>query len=176
MRPSKYNAELLGPIVRASHSVAAVLRVLGLRPTGGNHRMISARIRVAGLDTAHFRGQGWSRGETKTSNATVARTAKRNSMTDAQVFVACSSYLEGPGVVRRFLAKGWRYECAWCGIATWRDQPLVLHLDHINGINNDHRLENLRLLCPNCHSQTPTYGNRARDRGACYTFGRASVA
>jgi 5-methylcytosine-specific restriction endonuclease McrA len=39
----------------------------------------------------------------------------------------------------------------------------VLHLDHINGINNDNRRENLRFLCPNCHSQTPTYGNRARD-------------
>ena len=49
-------------------------------------------------------------------------------------------------------------ECVWCGIAdTWNDKPIVLHLDHINGISNDHRLENLRLLCPNCHSQTDTW-------------------
>jgi 5-methylcytosine-specific restriction endonuclease McrA len=40
--------------------------------------------------------------------------------------------------------------------------PLVLHIDHINGINNDNRLSNLRLLCPNCHSQTATYCNRRR--------------
>src|SRR5512132_320841 len=77
MRPSKYNAELLGPIVRASHSLAGVLRALGLRATGGNYRMISARIRVAGLDTTHFRGQGWARGQTKASNPAVARVAKR---------------------------------------------------------------------------------------------------
>jgi hypothetical protein len=48
-------------------------------------------------------------------------------------------------------------ECYRCGISEWLGKPLPLDLDHINGINNDNRLENLRLLCPNCHSQTPTY-------------------
>lgn len=50
--------------------------------------------------------------------------------------------------------------CAICGIAEWLNQPLSLELDHINGMKGDHRLENLRLLCPNCHSQTPTWGGR----------------
>ncbi len=44
----------------------------------------------------------------------------------------------------------------------WRGKRLVLHVDHVNGINNDNRLPNLRFLCPNCHSQTPTFGNRRR--------------
>jgi hypothetical protein len=49
-------------------------------------------------------------------------------------------------------------ECAICKLSTlWMDKPLTLQLDHINGISNDHSLENLRLLCPNCHSQTSTY-------------------
>ena len=49
------------------------------------------------------------------------------------------------------------YECE-CGIkGVWMDKEIVLHLDHINGINNDSRIENLRFLCPNCHSQTDTY-------------------
>jgi len=56
-----------------------------------------------------------------------------------------------------------KYECVWCGIAdAWYDKPIVLHLDHINGISNDHRLENLRLLCPNCHSQTDTWCGRTK--------------
>jgi hypothetical protein len=51
-------------------------------------------------------------------------------------------------------------ECQACGLTDWRDKRLNMHLDHINGIKNDNSLENLRMLCPNCHSQTPTYGGR----------------
>lgn len=50
--------------------------------------------------------------------------------------------------------------CSECGLAEWRGMPLKAHIDHINGIKNDNRLENLRMLCPNCHSQTNTYGGR----------------
>jgi hypothetical protein len=94
---------------------------------------------------------------------------------DEKVFAANGPPLHGPSLVKRLLAKGWDYCCAICGINEWCGQRLVLHLDHINGINNDNRLENLRLLCPNCHSQTPTYCNRARERRACYTWRHASV-
>lgn len=52
------------------------------------------------------------------------------------------------------------YKCAICGITEWQGKTLSLELDHINGENNDNRLENLRFLCPNCHSQTTTYGSR----------------
>lgn len=52
------------------------------------------------------------------------------------------------------------YKCAICGISEWLGNPLSLQLDHINGISNDHRLENLRLVCPNCHSQTETFAGR----------------
>jgi 5-methylcytosine-specific restriction endonuclease McrA len=62
-------------------------------------------------------------------------------------------------VKKRLLRAGLlRNECFECGLTHWRGRKLSLHIDHINGVNNDHRLENLRLLCPNCHSQTETYG------------------
>jgi len=48
--------------------------------------------------------------------------------------------------------------CVKCGIETWQDQPLSMQLHHINGDTHDNRIENLELLCPNCHSQTDTYG------------------
>ena len=51
--------------------------------------------------------------------------------------------------------------CVSCGITDeWNGKPIVLQLDHINGVNDDHALENLRLLCPNCHSQTDTWCGR----------------
>lgn len=49
------------------------------------------------------------------------------------------------------------HQCESCGNSEWMDQPISLEVDHINGISNDHRLENLRILCPNCHAQTETY-------------------
>lgn len=60
------------------------------------------------------------------------------------------------------------YLCAECGLdpSCWNGRPLVLHLDHANGVKDDHRLNNLRWLCPNCHSQTETYGGRNIGRRA----------
>ena len=222
MRSSKYTREVLAPIVASSRSISEVTRRLGLIPNGGNHRMISSRIRRAELDTTHFtyrrgklrvatipretllslvpdctsvamvlakldlptegrphrdltkrlrdlaidtkhfRGMGWSRGESARTHPSIARTTTRNSFSDDEVFVANSPIIEGRSIRRRLLAMGWPYRCAWCDLVEWRGQPLVLHLDHINGIHNDNRLVNLRWLCPNCHSQTDTYCNRRR--------------
>ncbi len=54
--------------------------------------------------------------------------------------------------------------CDSCGNAEWQGKPIPLELDHINGINSDHKLENLRLLCPNCHAQTDTYRGKNMGR------------
>lgn len=221
-RSSKYDAARLAPIVASSRSLAEVLRRLGLPPTGGNYRYISARIRTSGLDvshlgahrsrarlealsataladlvatstsiaqmlgklalpqegrphreltrrigelgidTSHFRGQGWARGESKDTHPSLARASRRKTITDEELFHESSSSCKGARILRRLLELGWEYRCAWCGISEWRGQRIVLHLDHINGINNDNRFVNLRILCPNCHSQTPTYSNRRR--------------
>lgn len=64
-------------------------------------------------------------------------------------------------VKRRLLETGeLKNECSICGITDWLGQPLSLQIDHRDGNGKDHRPENVRLLCPNCHSQTPTFGGR----------------
>lgn len=64
-------------------------------------------------------------------------------------------------IKRRLLELGLLDErCSRCGIRDWRGRQLTIHIDHINGVNDDWRLDNLRMLCPNCHSLTPTFSGR----------------
>ncbi|MGH7716883.1 MAG: HNH endonuclease signature motif containing protein [Vulcanimicrobiaceae bacterium] len=66
---------------------------------------------------------------------------------------------------RRLLEGGiLKNECSECGLSEWRSKPLSIQIDHVNGIREDNRIENLRMLCPNCHSQTDTFASRNRNR------------
>lgn len=78
------------------------------------------------------------------------------------VLVENSTYTTSSRLKARLLKAGrLKEECSSCGNGPeWNGKPLSLQLDHINGINNDNRIENLRILCPNCHSQTDTYSGK----------------
>jgi hypothetical protein len=162
MRRNAYTREFLEPIVNRSFSIAQVLKELGLKPTGGNYRHITSRIRLCGVSTDHFRGMGWCPGETASTHATVAQIASAKRVPDAKVFVENSPVYHGPRLIRRLRRLGWEYKCGECGLTQWRGKTITLHLHHVNGIHNDNRFENLQLLCPNCHVQTSTYSGRNR--------------
>ena len=82
-----------------------------------------------------------------------------------QIFVENSTYARH-SIKARIRAKNLiEYKCACCGIGPlWRGKEMPLILDHVNGINNDNRLENLRFVCSNCDSQLPTYKSKNRKK------------
>ena len=84
---------------------------------------------------------------------------------NSEMFIKESKYSNLP--IRRRILDGnlIDYKCQRCGIDSWNGESITLELDHINGQNNDHRIENLRFLCPNCHSQTETYKGKNKNSG-----------
>lgn len=159
-RAVKYTKEMLEEAVRASSSMAAVLRCLGLRPAGGTHTYISRRIRSLGLDTSHFTGKPGP-GEYTPHN-------RHNWQTLLTERPEGSRRVPAHQLRRALFEYGISHICALCGIdSVWNGMPLTLHVDHIDGNPNDSRPGNVRFLCPNCHSQTPTYaGRNLRQRDA----------
>ncbi len=137
-------------------SIAGVLRYLGIKWSGGSHHHISKRLRLLGVDTSHFTGQAHNKGKIDWIKVTPEKIL---------VVRPPDSRRAGRRQLRRaMLAIGVLEQCAICGIGTtWQGKRLTLHIDHINGDFLDNRPENVRFLCPNCHSQTPTFANRRRD-------------
>lgn len=161
MRKSKYTKQLLEPIINSSFSWAQVIEKLNLKKTGGNYRNIQSHTRHHNIDTSHFKGQGWSKGETKENNKSVRCVAEKNSLTIENALVEnYSGTIAGPRLKKLMLEYGFKYICENGHLPYWMDKELTLHVDHINGICNDNRPENLRFLCPNCHQQTTTWGNK----------------
>ena len=142
--------------VAESLSVQQVLARIGLVPAGGNYKTVHNRIKLLGLDTGHSTGAGWNVGE--------RYKAFGHKATLEEILVENSAYAFTHGLRCRLLKEGLkRQQCECCGLAEWCGQPIPLELHHDNGVNNDHRLSNLHLLCPNCHALTANY--RGKNQG-----------
>lgn len=109
--------DAIASIVGKYTSLAGVLRELEFTTDGRAHFEMKQRMKELSIDTSHFRGNGWARGEMVRTHPSVARIAAKRAISDELVFIANSTYLSGTGVARRLLARGWAYQCAWCGVS-----------------------------------------------------------
>ena len=146
-----YNEHDVRKAVANSKSIAGVLRLLNLRPVGGNYKTIKHLIEKYSLDTRHFTGQGWN----------VGLKFKPKVVTDIADILIKGSHYQSYKLKSRLLREGLKERrCECCGLEEWQGKPIPLELHHINGNKNDLRLCNLQILCPNCHTFTTNYRKR----------------
>jgi len=146
LRQRKYTKEFLQDLVENSHCVADILRKIGKPNSGGMHSFISRRIKEYGIDTPNFspRPLIYNINHKKKplrkilkKNSSFSRTHLKRRLIEEEII---------------------KNKCDECGLEkSWKGKSINMVLDHINGVNNDNRLKNLRLLCPNCNSQQETF-------------------
>jgi hypothetical protein len=142
-----YTDDALTKAVKSSLSLREAILKLGLCGRGGgSYYSVKEKIEKLNLNTDHFKGQGWSKGcivENRRKNPADIFKQKKLSSNDKKKLIT-SGLLEN--------------KCQICGaLPVWNNLPLVLQLDHIDGDRSNNEQSNLRLLCPNCHTQTETF-------------------
>lgn len=144
-------------IVASSLSYREVLMKCGISGHGGSHTKAKQRIQELGLSTTHFKRLG---------QRNLGCWSTQNIIPLEEILVENSQYQNRARLKIRLLRDGLLiYRCYICGITEWNGQELPLILDHINGVNDDNRICNLRLVCSNCDSQLPTYKSKNRKAG-----------
>lgn len=155
----KYTKEILEPIVKESYSIRQVLQKLGLKEAGGNYQNIKVRIKSFEIDTSHFHGQTWNKGKTWTKDKDISKKLVQHSTYSSGLPI--SSYR----LKNQLINLGYKdHVCEKCNNIEWFGKKIPLELHHVNGDRFDNRIENLQLLCPNCHALTDNY--RAKNMSA----------
>ena|SRR5215469_1576621 len=146
--PRKWTDDELIAAVAASKTMAEVHRRLGLKTSGGTQKGLWQHSRRLELDTSHFTGQGWSKGNRKRVDEV------RRDLLPLLVKGNRVAFLRD-----RLITSGLKKaQCEECGITEWLGRPAPLQVDHVDGDYRNNELSNLRILCANCHMLTETWG------------------
>lgn len=145
-----YHKDYLEKVVKESKNIGMVLDSLNLRKAGGNYRVINKYIKEYNLDTTHFEKSEFKFG-----------LSPKNKLNLEDVLVEDSTYSR-KNLKKRLYDEGLlKRECCLCGQdENWNGMKISLILDHINGVYNDNRLENLRIVCPNCNAGLDTFAGK----------------
>ena len=146
----KLSDEYIQEILDTSNTMSEVCRRLDVSASNGSSRTVHSRIAGLSLDKFQANHKAYK------LSLTLGR-----SLTHAEIFTEDSTIPRK--TVRKVVLRDnlIPYTCSLCPIGPeWNGKALSLQLDHVNGINNDNRIDNLRFVCPNCHSQTPTFAGK----------------
>jgi len=154
MSRRSWTVSQLRSAVRTSTSYRQVLDKLGLRRAGGNYAQVKKYINEHALSTSHFKGHAWNKGMEMEYRP---RIPLKDILTKKSSY---QTYKLKNRLIRAGIKTARCEECGWAKKS--KDGRLPLELDHINGDSNDNRLNNLRILCPNCHSLKPTHRGKNR--------------
>ena len=148
---TKWTEDDFRSAVRNSETIADTARRLNLPPLGGSYDTIKRYVRIFDIDTSHWLGLKYHRPKGKNCPKIPL------DLLLVQNCGSCRSTLKKRLVKENIL----KNICVICGqLGTWNGKKLTMVLDHINGVNNDNRIENLRMVCPNCNTQLPTFCGR----------------
>lgn len=145
----RYTKEEVDNVVKNSKSKRECLIKMNLQPYGGNYRILEKYINLYKISTSHFLGQGWNKNNSPADIKPIEKYFNNE--------IPISSYKLKIRILKDKIKE---YRCEECGLENWNGSPIPLELHHINGNNKDNKLENLKLLCPNCHALTDNYRNR----------------
>lgn len=136
----------LSEICSRCYSYRQVLSELGLAEAGGNYRTLKLKIKEFNIDISHFTHQGWNKGNTPNPTKPIS------------VYLNNEQWIASYKLKKRLLKENiFTHQCMNCFGKEWLDKPIPLELHHIDGNNQNNSLNNLQLLCPNCHSLTDNY-------------------
>ena len=154
---NKYNwdKELIEEAVRVSNNYREVLRYLNIPISGNNSSTLKRKIKEYQINTSHF-----------TFHSTTAK--KKKEIND---YLVKGNYIPTSKLKAKLFSSGLKQNvCEICGVNSWLGKKLVCQLHHLNGDNSDNRLENLQILCPNCHSQTDNFCGQANSEERAKRF------
>ena len=145
--------------VNNCNSISDMLKIFGYKQSGSMAEVMKNVIQEYNIDISHFKP--------------FHRTNQKAKYSLEEILIPNSPYTNITKLKKRLLKAGLlTYECECCGNkGEWKGRPLVLQLAHKDGDHNNHSLDNLRFLCPNCHSQTDTYSGKNAKYGDRYASG-----
>ena len=150
----KISKKDLQDIVLSCDTFSCILSKFGLLNKGGNVKTLKNRLIEEKIDYSHIpEGRGSNKNRPK---------GAREPLDLKKVLIKNSTYRSRQVLKKRLVKENLlEYKCDECGLKNiWNNKTITLHLDHKNGIHDDNRINNLRFLCPNCHSQTDTFAGR----------------